>query len=466
MKNRSFLLLIATILLMPSTSWSQVSENCVLHQDLVEIAEEFDQFELTGPEKAAYCEEDLGPEGVAIAKSLVVLKNITPNEPAIIDDDAFTYKAISEKNWWAYFTNRAERFAVIPDCPEGVAAFVRPFFGNGTINLCSLFFEMNVSSQASVMMHEVRHFDGHAHVTCSQGMEEGNQGACDDNIRNKGSYAISVQTLVGMARAENVNVGDKSLLEAEAIYMAFNKFNEVPRLRLNKSIILSNQAGEVFQWQLKEDKMEAVGQLTEPSMVLRSGGSLTVYPLDPQTDAYRQDVALETDIENPGLYAKHYNSEAPLERAKYQSISYFGAGGLLKDNTLINLCDTKELTLGTTDLNPYGNVQTLMSLSKDAADQFRESYILNDKGELYRYECVENDSQEVAIEESPFRVINGAEKVVRSFGLEGVQYFLLDTGELSAAQFQGNNLVLQDISMPMTNKGWVSATPYSLPEVF
>jgi hypothetical protein len=325
---------------------------------------------------------------------------------------------------------------------------------------------MNVSSQASVMMHEVRHFDGHAHVTCAQGMEEGNQGACDNNIQDKGSYAISVQTLVGMARAENVNVGDKSLLEAEAIYMAFNKFNTVPRLRLNKSIILSSQSGEVFQWQLQDDKMDRLGQLAEPAMVLRSGGTLTVYPLDPQSDAYRQDVALETNVENPGLYAKHYNSEAPLERARYRSISYFGAGGLLKDNTLINLCDTKDLTLGNTDLNPYGNVQALMSLSKDAADQFRDSYILNDEGELYRYECVDNDSQEVAIEPSPFRLINGADKVVRSFGLEGVQYFLLDTGALSAAQFQGNNIVLQDIEMPVANQGWVSATPFSLPEVF
>ncbi len=445
---------------------AQSSEDCVSYADLAEIAQDFDQFVLGSEIQPFYCLEELGREGLAIAKSLVVLKNITPNEPELNDEDAFTYKAISEKNWWAYFTKRAERFAVISNCPEGVAAYVQPFYGNGTINLCQLFFELNVSSQASVMMHEVRHFDGHSHVTCSQGMEKGNGGACDDDIRSQGSYAISVQTLVGMARAENVNVGDKSLLEAEAIYMAFNKFNQVPSLRLNKSIILSHQSGEVFKWSMENDLVESVGILKTPSMVVKSGGSLTIYPLDAHEEAYRQDVSLQTDMENPGLYAKYYNNETPEERGKYSSISYFGAGGLLKDNSLINLCDTQSLELGTTDLTQYGQTKALMSLSVDLADQVRESYLLNDEGELYLYDCASNNSKEVTIEKSEYRVVNDADKVAGSFGLNGEQYFLLNSGVLRLGQFQDKEISLQSLELPVLNEGWVSATPFSTPEVF
>ena len=178
---------------------AQAQENttCISLKDMQEIGEHFSQIKgLIRNQKAVYCENDLGKEWFAISKSLEILKNITPDEPELDQSDAFTFKAISEKDWWGYFTNRASSFNLERECEEGVVAFVFGVFGGGKIHICPFFFEQNLYSQTSVMMHEVRHFDGFRHVTCSRGKEQGNSGACDTDITEKGSYAISVQTMV------------------------------------------------------------------------------------------------------------------------------------------------------------------------------------------------------------------------------------------------------------------------------
>ena len=214
-----------------SAQAQSLEKACIPAKDVNEIGRSFRQIaQRASNGKKVYCEADLGKNWFAVTKSLEILKNIRQNPPAFDQNDAFTSKAITEKDWWSYFTKRARSFTLERRCQEGVVAFVYGGFGggNGNIHLCPFFFEQNLYSQASVMMHEVRHFDGHRHVTCTQGQEEGNRGACDNRITGRGSYAISVQTIVGMARSEDTPKAQASLLESEALYMAFNKFNQIP----------------------------------------------------------------------------------------------------------------------------------------------------------------------------------------------------------------------------------------------
>ena len=457
----SFLLSI----LFSTTAYAQTEIDCISHEDLEEISQEFPQFEKYLGNQDEYCESDMGAEWLKIANSLNILKNNKPNEPDVDQDDALTYRAISEKDWWAYFTKRAKSFKIDTQCAEGVGAYVIPFFGNGVIYLCNLFFDITVSSQASIMMHEVRHFDGHSHVTCTQGKEKGNGGACDDKITGKGSYAISVQTLVGMARSEDTNPGEKPLLEAEAVYMAFNKFNKVPRLKMNTSIILSNESGDVYDWNLEED-VELIASLEHPSVVINSSNKLTIYPLNTNYDAYRTGKDLKVKSENPGLYAVRYNSETPEERETYKSISYFGTGGLLKGNTLLTLCDRENLEIGETDLSDKGEFISIISMSLDVNDQTRESLLLSEDGDLYRYKCKDKSSKTVEFEKADIKIAKNANKVVDSFGFNGDQYALLEDGSLSIVSIKNNIANIGVLNLPVDNKDWVSATPFSFPEVF
>ncbi len=460
------ILFLLTAVLFSLNAWGQSADGCISHQDLQAIAQDFSQFEQFVGQQDQYCAGDFNEKWFKIALSLEMLMNIKANEPNLDADDALTFKAIQEKDWWAYFTKRADQFSIENNCQDNVVAYVMPFFGNGRIHLCQLFFEQNVSSQASTMMHEVRHFDGHRHVTCTQGNEIDTRGACDNEIVKRGSYAISVQTLVGMARAEGTAATTRPVLEAEAVYMAFNKFNIVPKIKMNNSIILSGGQSEVFSWTLDGD-LEKIADLPEPSIVLNSANNLTIYPLDATSNAYRQDNELLASLENPGLYAVHYNEETPAERTRYRAISYFATGGLLKDNTLLTLCNRNSLALAPTNLDSKGQFQTIISLSVDELDQKRESILLSDTGEMYRYTCQSKSSDAVKFEKlSQTMKIPTGRQVLDSFGFDGQQYALLDNGQLAIVNFRNDVLTLSPLAFPSVNQNWVSATPISIPEVF
>lgn len=451
-------------LLFSTNTFAQVDE-CIQHTDLKEISQNFSQFKKFVKNKSEYCEQDLGAKWLKIGQSLVVLKNITPDEPAIDSEDAFTYKAISEKDWWSYFTKRAHTFAVETNCPQNVVAYVQPFWGQGVVHLCDLFFDFSASSQASTMMHEVRHFDGHSHVTCTRGNEKGLQGACDGKITGQGSYAISVQTLVGLARSTMTTKDDVPLLESEAVYMAFNKFNIVPQVKLSASIILSNSIGEVYRWVIGKGA-DLVGTLKNPGLALNSASNLTIYPTDASQDAYRMNNTLTTKVENPGLYAKHYNAETVSEREKYKSISYFGTGGLLKGNTLITLCDRKGANLGVRNLDNIGSFNRIITISDDQNDVERKSYLVSENGDLFAYTCQSNSSKTLNFKNSGLKVSAGSENLLEAFSVSGQDYALMDDGVLLEMSVQGNKITTLPLTMPIANSDWLSATPISKPEVF
>ena len=439
--------------------------NCIADNDIKEISEDFVQFEKFLSGKTEYCESDLGIKWYKIAQSLVTLKNSSPSEPTIDADDAFTYQAISEKDWWAYFTKRADKFVVQKSCRENVVAYVQPFFGAGTINLCDPFFEMPISSQASVMMHEVRHFDGHRHVTCTQGNENGSGGACDQKITGQGSYAISVQTLVGLARSKDTSAVEKPLVEAEATYMAFNKFNEVPKVKINYSMLLSNKVGKVYKWVIGQSA-ELMKTLASPAVMNGSGRHLTIYPADSSLEAYRMDNALTARVANPGLYAKHYNSQSVQERAKYKSISYQGTGGLLKGNSLTTLCNQTSLELGNKNLDSVAKFTRILTISNDSQSIEQESFLLTESGKLYPYDCNSSRTTAVTIGNSTMRMDVSLTDVKQTLSLGKDSFAIKADGTLVKMSYENKTFSEESLMMPIENSDWLSATPISKPQVF
>ncbi len=458
----SFSLILFTIL----TSQPVYSaEECISKKDLTEIAENFVQFQPYLNEAEEYCVEQLTPDWLKVLQSLVALKNSAALEPDHDPEDALTFKAITENDWWAYFVTRANKITIPPNCPEGAAAYVMPMFEIGNVNLCRPFFEASRFSQASIMMHEVRHFDGHSHVTCTRGMDKGNRGGCDPEIGQKGSYAITVQTLVALARSQEIEEADKLLLESEAIFTAFNRFNKVPDVRMKEMMILSSTTGEVFEWELGVG-IKSLAKLNEPAVVLNSYDNLTIYPLDTAIPAYRTNRNAVTPIASIGLFANSYNAETQEEKSKYKNISYLGVGGLLKENTLITVCGNAT-ALFNQDLSTEGEFNSLISLSVDQSDSDRATTLVRNDGKLFTVECDPVVNNKVNLKEETISLSSElAEQLVESYGLGGEQYGVLADGRFVKLVLNNNTFEISPLEIPIQDQQWVSATPMSIPELF
>lgn len=441
---------------------AEEGEGCISRKDMTELSTNFSQINTyLNKGKSEYCLADLGNEWFQIAHTLLLLKGITPNEPEIDTDDALTFKAIDEQNWWDYFTARAHKINIDSSCPPGVAAYIY-FFQRGVVNLCSpLYFELGRHSQTSIMMHEVRHFDGHSHVTCTRGSEQGNRGACDNNITGRGSYAISVQTLVGLARSEDVSRANQIKLESEAAYMVFNKFNVLPQVKMSDYVYLTNQDGEVYKWSASKDDFSLIATLPDPSKIYNSFNNVTIYPLDPSVDAHRMDRSFVKDVKPPGLFAVHYNSEPVSERRKYKSVLYLGAGAMLKGDELLTICDGRNLA--PKNLRSIGNFVNLISIAATEDPASHQTHLLNDKGELYSVSCVNSTSQNVDVESTGLKLDN---LVSSSFTLGGKQYAILDTGEFVTLDLEGTTYTTSNSPLPFSNGKWIGATPLSIAEIF
>lgn len=438
---------------------------CISSVDLSEVGKSFAQIAaLEKPGKTEYCEADLGPQWYQIANSLVTLKNIKPNEPNEVSTDAFTYKAINENNWWLYFIKRAKSFSMPTKCPENAVAFVIPFLNNGEVNLCEPFFTETPSSQASTLMHEVRHFDGFGHVTCIQGLDAGSPGACDDDILDKGSYAISAQTLVSMARSQETSPTERAQLEAEAVFTVFNRFNAVPQTEIHHSVIMSNTSGEVYKWSVNDGSMQLMANLEQAARVYAGfNENMTIYPLDSSVDAYRFDSTFKTKVESIGLYAVDYNTLTPDVRASVQSISYLGTGGLLSKNVITTTCGEGLLKL---DMSTHGDFARIINLSSGVADSDYTSFAMTTTGELFTYKCNREVPGTIDVEKVSLTVDASLTTMKDLFEINDKMYALLQNGVLAEVAIVSDKIVTVGSKLPFANKNWVSVSPVSKAQVF
>ena len=247
--------------------------------------------------------------------------------------------------------------------------------------------------------------------------------------------------------------------------MASNRFNKVPRVELKNAVLLSNDSGEIYKWDLEENIANLVTVLSEPAKIANSFNNITIYPLDTNVDAYRVDQTFSTPIQNPGLYAVEYNKKNTQERARYKNISYFGTGGLLQENTLTTLCNNKDLS--NDDLGRFGDIQSIISVSADQQDTERISAVLTTKGEVISFDCVSPESSAVAFRQTGLKFEGEAQNAVESFGFAGFQFAVLESGEFANLSLKGSSFIInQSLDLPIENSNWISAAPISKPKVF
>lgn len=362
--------------------------DCLSVDDIKAVQNHFTQFQqFTRGQSDKVCRDQLPEKWFEVIRSTLALQrlNVTDLLQRDLDDD-FTRRPIGNKDWWTYYKERANQYVVEPSrCTNpNIVAYVFPFF-RGSINLCPRFFEMDAGSQIETLMHEVRHFDGHPHVTCTQGNENGTRGACDSKIENGGSYAVSVQAGVELSYVNQLSDADRILSEAGAIYSINNKFNAKPKVKATNFIFAANQAGEVYRLpEFNTESAELVTTLPTASAVYGNGQQFTIFPLDVNENAYRISKDFTINAEAIGAFANQYNAENGLERAKYGPVAYYGDGAISKENSLFTFCG--ENAQGMTEFKfQNGDIKALPVLKDSEGED--KMFIMTASGDVYNFEC-------------------------------------------------------------------------------
>ncbi len=441
-----------------ASNYFDKNESCLQVADIMAVENHFTQFQdFTKTDKKEVCRSEVGDKWFEILRSTLAMQRLSlTNKLKEDQDDALTLSPIQEKDWWSYYTHRADSYSIEPSyCnrSKSIVAFVYRFF-KGRIHLCPRFFEMSVSEQIEVLMHEVRHFDGHSHVTCTQGNENGSRGACDNDIKNGGSYAVSVQAGVELSQIDQLSDVEQILSESSAIYTINNKFNSLPQVRATDYLFAANKKGEV--WKIHTEDHSApvkVTQLNDPSYVYANGSQFTIYPLNKNKNAYRTFRYFQAQAKSIGQFAMMYNKANPKERSRFGGANYYGLGTIVKANTLNSICGGELAALEF----PYGAIKALPILKSSQNED--TLFVLSEAGETYQLNC-DAEKQEMALEKTQKDLPSDALDI---FAFDSqTAYVLRDNGTLSTFDLlQGR--YGQDLNY---KNDWVSLTPLKIYNVF
>ena len=121
-----------------------------------------------------------------------------------------------------------------------MGAYVYGYFDQ-TMYVCTMMLTSDFTSldRASVFMHEARHIDGFPHTTCHEGPREGIRGACDFQISDGGSYAVSVETYAQIAKyATEVHPALRAYSRAAAVTYSDEAFVHTPSIDRTKGLVV------------------------------------------------------------------------------------------------------------------------------------------------------------------------------------------------------------------------------------
>lgn len=440
-------------------------ENCLKKSDIKSIESHFLQFKMftKGSSDDVCIGKGIDRESFEIVRTVLAIKSISSESVYERDvDDDFTLRPIKEKNWWKYLTDRSNRFILNPSYCNNDPSWIA-YVNNGirgAINLCPPFFKKDAADQIAIMLHEVRHFDGHDHVTCTQGEGNGVRSACDNNIQDGGSYAVEVQVLVKLSELKELTKEDRALSESSAIYQVNNRFNSRPRVKVSDYIYLSNSQGEIHRASLDNlSRPVHVATLNSPAKVFSYlDNQFTIFPLDTSEDAYRVTSDLKSKKSSIGLLARQYNKDNKNERLHYSGVNYGGYIGILKNDVFYTWsCEDKEFTESVAYRFNVGNLISIFNFKDGTTED--ETFILSETGDVYSVKCDEVISK-IVLSKKDYTLPTD---IVSGFSIQQDSAFILNQrGELLNL-----NLKTKEISPTSLPTGdWISATPLRRYKIF
>lgn len=424
---------------------------CLDTKDLQAVSEHFWQFrKLINSEGEQTCSEKKNHKWMVIAKALVTLYKNSAPLPEHRKDDPFTYQVIKTPDFWKYFTRRADRFDITPSrCGEGVGAWVWDRYP-GEINICDSFylFENDPGTLASLLLHEVRHFDDmskFSHVRCSR---DSDNYACDKSIEHRGAYAVSVQaSAVFGLRGHGLNAKERALSRMDAISRATYHFVHPPQIKLTSSLLLQGAGDDVYQWFSESDQLIVRKTLDQPARVYPTGfNDLVFYPEDSNLPAYRQNMDFESSAVVLGFFADHYNQLTPQERSLFKDVSYSDDGALLIGDQLNASCDNK---LKSQKDPLYSQMDGFVSVDD-------VTYLKHVSGVLYKINCPKRTKQPFTLKATDLKI---SPEIKRTFQLSGEDYALTHQGQIL------KDMLAVD-SPSLNSQAWRTAAPFTVPSLF
>ncbi len=452
-------LLSFSLLLTAVHSGYALGEQCFSKGEVEELSQSFTQLKPFLGTRDEVCNSELGDQWTKVIESLLDLKklNLTKETPYHTKDD-FSFKAISDGGWWDYFTNRANQFVLHGSmCRTGAVAYVHPFF-EGVIHLCPPYYEQDRIGRAEVLLHEVRHFDGHGHVTCSRGPDMGIQGACDTALEEKGSYAVSMQANLAMGlRGQNFSEAERALGRASALYLLHARFNKETDVKIRESLYLENEQGEIFEWDPDSPAQPRfITKLKSPAKFYTSSLDTILYPLD-QTPAYRMTEDFTYPAHALGMFADAYNKVSTDERRNFKAHNYGEKGGYLSHEGYTSLCQREISVVKNSNLPE----QMINIFNLDENGEYA-GVLVGASGRLYSPECERTGHMKITPLDS--YVSRNIYRVVR---LRDNRIALSDSGGLFTVVHQGNQFSLhEEIKISELKQNWIEIALRSMPYLF
>lgn len=445
--------------------------NCLDNKKVEEVLPYFTQFNaLKEKSNGKIClenfEEEVDKQSFQILKSLVAFKKLdiqlsAQSNPLVDEQDEMNVVAIKEASWWKYLTDRADKFIIDPPrCfySRGTVAFVYGDSKSKVINVCPLFFETGLLEQIETLLHEVRHFDGYAHIPCLDGIYKNRGNSCDESILDGGSYAVTIQALVALTKLETTTKEERYLLEAQAIGRLNNNFNKKVKTKITDYAYLSNREGDVYRAEASNlKKLEFVKKLNTPSLIYSSSRDFTLIPLDRTKNITRLDRRFLVNAPDVGRFASQYNDENVRERELYTQFDYYEDSGFLKDGDYYNSCGISNSRL---EKNSIENVKFKSMIKLAIESDKNEAYLMDFSGDVYKVNCREGIVATTEIEKTkrklPKDLVGGI-----SDG-QGKAIILNDSGEILRLNLKNNKILPSEI----IQRNWISITPHKIYNFF
>ncbi|MFS4460810.1 hypothetical protein [Bdellovibrio sp. HCB2-146] len=192
--------------------------------------------------------QSLTPEhGAEIKTVLSLIQNIRLSNRAL--PDRYNLNIVGD-DFWTFFSKRIHTIEEVSadneHCVRGAMAFVEQSEKPNVASVCPVFFDSIYSryEKASVLLHEAHHTEGHNHVMCLAGNKAGSFGGCDESIKDRGAYAVTIETLAKMIlRGIGIPEEDRAQLRF-GLLEALDSFNQTVGGIGNSALYLQSLDGK------------------------------------------------------------------------------------------------------------------------------------------------------------------------------------------------------------------------------
>lgn len=280
-------------------------------------------------------------------------------------------------------------------------AYVRDEYVPGTMFVCKSLFGENYNSVdiLETLAHEARHHQGYGHVTCWNEGNYGVEGACDESVYEKGSYAVTIEANIKMGvSATNIHPALRENARNSALSRAEYNLNQ-QIAKEKKYVLLADLENQLYQFDGTTLNPVAAGSMGLGKFFRRNSKQIVFLPEDKAQAAQLYVTADGTKLKrsaDEGTYMSDYAKWTPEQRSLVKD--YYWEGGVNArmlgnkiDITYIEQSTQKNIVLDFQN----ENIEGFLANADLGVNYTNRIYVFNDQGQVYRIEIVQNGQSKI-----------------------------------------------------------------------